>query len=146
MTTAYLALGSNSGNRLHNLQTAVQMLEAFPGLCIEACSHIYETESVEGGGPDDFLNAAVRVGTRLSARELLASIRTIESQLGRPQPPRHGPRLIDIDILFYGDLEMDEPELKIPHPRMHRRAFVLKPLLDVLDGGWVQQTKFGWDR
>lgn len=145
MTIAYLALGSNIGDRLENLRNAAQRLGDFSEIEIEARSQIYETQSVEGGGPDDFLNAVLRVRTSLSPRDLLARIRNIETQLGRPQPPRHGPRAIDIDILLFGDLKMSDADLEIPHPRMHRRAFVLKPLLDVLEGGWTQATNEIWN-
>ncbi len=144
MTPAYLALGSNVGDRLANLQRAADLLSSSEGITVEAQSGIYETQSVEGGGPDDFLNAVVRVRTSLSARELLETIGAIETKIGRPQPPRNGPRLIDIDILIFGDEEIQEPDLQVPHPRMHRRAFVLKPLLDVLDGGWTQETNLSW--
>ena len=145
MTTAYLALGSNVGDRLQNLRGAAQMLDESDGIEIQARSKIYETQSVEGGGPDDFLNAVLRVSTPITPRELLSEIREIETQLGRPQPPRHGPRLIDIDILLFGDLEICDSDLQIPHPRMNRRAFVLKPLLDVLEGGWTQATNWNWN-
>lgn len=144
MTPAYLALGSNVGDSLAHLKQAARLLEASEGIVVEAYSGIYETQSVEGGGPDDFLNAAVRINTSLSARELLEVIGEIETKIGRPQPPRHGPRLIDIDILIFGDEEIREPDLQVPHPRMHRRAFVLKPLLDVLNGGWTQETNLSW--
>jgi 2-amino-4-hydroxy-6-hydroxymethyldihydropteridine diphosphokinase len=144
MTTAYLAFGSNIGDRLDNFRQAIALLETNPAIEIEAKSRIYKTQSVEGGGEDDFLNAALRIRTSLSAHELLRVVREIEEQLGRPQPPRHGPRLIDIDILIYGDEKIDSEVLSIPHPRMNRRAFVLKPLLDVLEGGWVNETNLDW--
>lgn len=144
MTPAYLALGSNVGDRLENLKLAAQLLQESDGIEIEAYSGIYETQSVEGGGPDDFLNAALRVRTALTPRELLETIGVIETKIGRPQPPRHGPRLIDIDILIFGEEEIDEPDLQVPHPRMHYRAFVLRPLLDVLEGGWAQETNLSW--
>lgn len=146
MTTAYLALGSNVGDRLENLRNAAEMLGAFSEIEVGARSQIYETQSVEGGGPDDFLNAVLRVSTPITPRELLAIIRVIETELGRPQPPRHGSRAIDIDILLFGDLEICEPDLEIPHPRMNRRAFVLKPLLDVLEGGWTHATNWNWNK
>ena len=141
MTTAYLSLGSNLGDRAANLRAACAMLERNGDVKIEARSRLYETQSVEGGGPHDFLNAALRVRTALSAIELLQASRQVESSLGRPQPPRHGPRLIDIDILLYGDEKIETPELQIPHPRMMWRAFVLRPLCDVLAGGWVAEYR-----
>ena len=145
MTIFYLALGSNEGNALKNLQRAVRLLEQHPQIEIQARSKIYRTQSVEGGGPNIFLNAVVKGSTPFTARELLSTIQEIETQLGRPQPPRHGPRPIDIDILLFGEMEISEPSLKIPHPRMNRRAFVLKPLLDVLEGGWVEATDLNWE-
>ena len=144
MTTAYLALGSNVGDRLGNFRQAVSQLDVNAGIYVEAKSRIYETQSVEGGGDADFLNAVVRIRTSLSAEQLLTAVREIEEQLGRPQPPRHGPRLIDIDILIYGDERIETEVLSVPHPRMYRRAFVLKPLLDVLEGGWVNETNLDW--
>ena len=144
MTTAYLALGSNAGDRLQNLREAARMLGESDAIEIQARSRIYETQSVEGGGEGDFLNAVVRVQTSLSPRELLAKIREVETKLGRPQPPRGGPRAIDIDILLFGEEEIGEADLKIPHPRMNRRKFVLQPLLDVLEGGWTQATNLDW--
>ncbi len=145
VTTFYLALGSNEGDALGNLRHAVQLLSAHPQIEIEAKSKIYRTQSVEGGGPKDFLNAALRGSTPLTPRELLDAIQIIEGKLGRPQPPRNGPRSIDIDILLFGELEIQEANLTIPHPRMNRRAFVLKPLLDVLEGGWVEMTDLDWE-
>ena len=143
--TAYLSLGSNIGARANHLREAVQRLERHADIRVVAKSKIYETQSVEGGGPDDFLNAALRVKTTLTAHELWNACRTIESTLGRPQPPRHGPRVIDIDILLFADETHNTPDLRIPHPRMAHRPFVLKPLLDVLDGGWVRETNENWD-
>ena len=144
MTTFYLALGSNEGDALENLRKAAQLLDENPAINLEARSKIYRTQSVEGGGPNDFLNAALRGSTPLGARELLQEIQNIESELGRPQLPRHGPRAIDIDILLFGEVKINEPNLQVPHPRMNHRAFVLKPLLDVLEGGWVEATELDW--
>ena len=143
-TTAYLSLGSNVGDRLNNLRSALQLLEASTQITVEAKSKIYETQSVDGGGPDDFLNAALRVSTPLTAQGLLQAVRGIEEVLGRPQPPRHGPRSIDIDILIFGDERLETEVLTLPHPRMAARAFVLKPLLDVLAGGLVNETILDW--
>jgi 2-amino-4-hydroxy-6-hydroxymethyldihydropteridine diphosphokinase len=140
MITAYLALGSNVGDRAANLRTACAHLERNSAVKIEAKSRIYETQSVESGGPGDFLNAALRVGTTLTAVQLLHWVQQVETVLGRPQPPRQGPRLMDIDILLFGNEIIDTPELQVPHPRMFYRAFVLRPLCDVLEGGWVEES------
>jgi 2-amino-4-hydroxy-6-hydroxymethyldihydropteridine diphosphokinase len=144
VTTAYLALGANLGDRLAALRRACALLEEHPDIAIEARSAIYETESVEAGGQGDFLNAALRIRTGLSARDLLRVTRGIEETLGRPQPPRHGARLIDIDILLFGEEKIDLPDLQVPHPRMWRRAFVLRPLSDVLPNGWVREANENW--
>jgi 2-amino-4-hydroxy-6-hydroxymethyldihydropteridine diphosphokinase len=138
MTTAYLALGSNIGNRAANLRDACSSLEE-RGIVIAARSKLYETQSVEGGGPGDFLNAALRIETVFTAYELMRCCQQIEEQLGRPQPPRSGPRTVDIDLLFFDNEKIDTPELRLPHPRMHYRTFVLRPLCDVLEGGWLHE-------
>ena len=147
MTIAYLALGSNLGDRAANLRKACKLLEHHPAIKVAARSAIYETQSVEGGGPDDFLNAAVRIDTTLSPRALLAMTQAIESAFGRvpAEGSRSGPRAMDVDILLFGDAAIDEPGLQVPHPRMTRRAFVLRPLCDVLEGGWVKDTNEDWD-
>ena len=145
-TTAYLALGSNQGERLKNLRKACALLEHHAEIEVAARSKIYETQSVEGGGAQDFLNAAVRIETTLSPRALLAMTQAIESAFGRlpDDKNRGGARAMDVDILLFGDLEMNEVGLQIPHPRALRRAFMVKPLADVLAGGWVRETNEEW--
>jgi 2-amino-4-hydroxy-6-hydroxymethyldihydropteridine diphosphokinase len=144
--TAYLALGSNQGDRVANLHKACKLLEYHPEIKVTARSKIYETQSVEGGGAQDFLNAAVRIETTLSPVALLAMIQAIESAFGRlpEQKSRGGARAMDVDILLFGDLEVNEENLTIPHPRALRRAFMIKPLADVLNDGWVRESKEEW--
>jgi 2-amino-4-hydroxy-6-hydroxymethyldihydropteridine diphosphokinase len=137
---AYIGLGSNQGDRLDYLRRACSALTAIPGIHIEADSRIYESESVEGGGPNNFLNAVIRIRTTLPAAELLAALLVVEVSLGRPMPPRTGPRVIDLDLLLYGDARIETPLLTVPHPRMGDRLFVLLPLCDVLVSGWVRPT------
>lgn len=141
MTTVYLALGSNRGNRLKNLRFALEKL-AQNGVVIEAKSTIYQAQSVETGGEGDFYNAALRARTELSAPQLLEICTSIEKEAGRETAPsgvhRSGARALDIDILLFGNQTFDSPELEIPHPRALGRNFVLRPLLDVLAGGWVE--------
>jgi len=149
MTIAYLALGSNLGERAANLSRACELLLE-SGVLLRAKSAVYETQSVEGGGESNFLNAALRLETDLSARELLEICQNIETQIGREPPPRtgvhrKGARSIDIDILLFGDEKIDELDLQIPHPRMLFRAFVLRPLCDVLEGGWIRCFSKNWD-
>jgi 2-amino-4-hydroxy-6-hydroxymethyldihydropteridine diphosphokinase len=141
---AYLALGSNLGNRLNFLQQSIIELEKHPEIILLRKSHIYETESVEGGGEGDFLNAVICVETSLTPIKLLNVTQNIEESLGRPLPPRHGPRCIDIDILFFERQNSAQPQLQLPHPRMYRRAFVLAPLLDVLENGEINLTPLTW--
>lgn len=144
MKTVYLALGSNLGNRLQNLRFALEKLGQ-SGIQIEAKSQIYLSQSVEGGGEGDFFNAAIRARTPLSAPQLLEVCLSIEAQAGRGVPPRgehrSGARCLDIDILLFGEETFSDGELEIPHPRALRRNFVLHPLLDVLEGGWIRKSE-----
>ena len=131
MRTAYLALGSNEGDRLATLQRAVDRLDAAAGIQILRSSRVYETDPVGGPPQPRYLNAVVEARTSLDARELLDACRRVEDALGRERLVRWGPRTIDVDILTYGGERIDEPDLVIPHPRMHERAFVLAPLLEL---------------
>lgn len=144
-TRVYLSLGSNLGDREKNLRAACELLAQNAALHIEAKSALYESQSVENGGDDDFLNAALRVRWEKSAPELLAWTQSVETQLGRPAPPRSGARPIDIDILIFGDEKINTPDLQVPHPRMTARAFVLRPLFDVLeDESWLREYSRDW--
>lgn len=124
---AYLGLGSNLGDRLANLTRAVELLAAQPGVSVIRSSRVYETQPV-GPPQPDYLNAVVEVRTELEPRALLDACRAIEGALGRERAERWGPRTIDVDVLTMGEEVVDEPDLVIPHPRMHERGFVLAPL------------------
>jgi 2-amino-4-hydroxy-6-hydroxymethyldihydropteridine diphosphokinase len=129
MSIIYLSLGSNLGDRKANLLGAVDALP--PGVTIQAESKIYETPAWGFEDQPAFLNMAIQGETSLKPELLLKYIKQLEVRLGR-QPSFHwGPRLIDIDLLFYDALVMDTPELVVPHPRLHERAFVLVPLADI---------------
>jgi 2-amino-4-hydroxy-6-hydroxymethyldihydropteridine diphosphokinase len=130
---AFLALGSNLGDRLSNLQRAVDLLGRKPGLSIEKSSRVFQTEPVGGPPQPDYLNAVVEVRTTLSPRGVLDACLAVEQEMGRERKERWGPRVIDVDVLTYGHQEVNEPGLQIPHPRIHERGFVLVPLLE-LDG------------
>ena len=131
MTRVFLGLGANLGDRLANLKQAVGLLNERPGIEVLRSSRVYETEP-EGGPPQPkFLNAVIEVDTRLQPRKLLEACRSVEDALGRVRHERWGPRPIDIDILIYGKREIEEPDLVIPHPRMHDRGFVLAPLMEL---------------
>jgi 2-amino-4-hydroxy-6-hydroxymethyldihydropteridine diphosphokinase len=125
-TPVYLSLGSNIGNRAENLNTAIDRLRAV-GEVVQV-SPFYETEPVEFTAQAWFLNCAIALDTEETPQELLASILDIEQQMGRRRAQKKGPRVIDIDILLFGNLIVDEPGLTIPHPAMHERRFVLEPL------------------
>lgn len=132
MTTAYLGLGANIGNREANLRVALQMLTRMAR--ITAVSSLYETAPVGTEGPP-FYNATCEVVTGLQPRALLRFLQGIEHEIGR-RPGESasggpGPRPLDLDILLYGDQTLDEDELTVPHPRMHDRAFVLVPLAEI---------------
>jgi 2-amino-4-hydroxy-6-hydroxymethyldihydropteridine diphosphokinase len=126
---AYLALGSNIGDRLQNLRTATAALP--PQVIVWRASTIYETAPWGVLDQPDFLNQALEVETQLAPDELLAHLKEIEAILGREQTIRYGPRRIDLDILFYDDLVLDKAGLQVPHPRLHERTFVLVPLADL---------------
>ena len=126
-TTAYVALGSNLGDRLEHLRAAARRLDATRGIDLVRSSRVYETEPV-GPRQPPYLNAVVEVETTLTPHELLEAARGVEDSLGRVRAERWGPRTIDVDILVYDELTVDEPDLEIPHPRMHERGFVLVPL------------------
>lgn len=125
----YLSLGSNLGDRLANLQTAISSLP--PQIMPEVQSSIYETEPWGYSDQPAFLNLVVKADTNLLPLDTLRYLKDIEVAMGRKETFRFGPRLIDLDILFYDDIVIDTPELTIPHPRIIERAFVLIPLAEI---------------
>lgn len=141
----YLSLGSNVGARSENLQAAIAALPA-AGLKVGRVSSFYETEPVDYLDQAWFLNCVVEAETQLPPLKLLQHLRGIESQMGSKKVIAKGPRLIDIDILLYGQARIDTAELQVPHPRMTQRRFVLVPLAEIAAGvrhpswlGTVQQ-------
>jgi 2-amino-4-hydroxy-6-hydroxymethyldihydropteridine diphosphokinase len=130
--TAYIALGSNLGDRADNLRRAIEALKRRSGIEVTRRSSFHETAPV-GGPPDQgpYLNAAAELRTDLAPGQVLAALLDIERQLGRVRTVYHGPRTIDLDLLLYGDQIVDEPGLQVPHPRMHQRRFVLAPLSEI---------------
>lgn len=127
--TIFLSLGSNLGDRLNNLQDAIRSLP--PNVQPLSQSRIYETDPWGYVDQPAFLNLVIKASTELSPKKLLAFIKKMEVVLGREEAFRYGPRLIDLDILFYDDLVLDSPDLTIPHPQLTERAFVLIPLAEV---------------
>ncbi len=141
---AYLGLGSNLGDRTAHLQFALDGLATRAGP-VAAVSAVYETEPVGGPPQPDYLNAVVALATDLDARALLTLAKALEREAGRdPEATdRWGPRPLDIDVLMVGDEVVSDPDLIVPHPRIHQRAFVLAPLADVAPGLAVAPSA-GW--
>lgn len=132
MVTAYLGLGANLGDRLGALRGARTALDKLPEVSVIASSALYETLPVGGPpGQDAFLNAVLEVTTELPAEQLLADCLAIEKQFGRERLVHHGPRTLDIDLLFFSHRVCEEKDLTLPHPCLHWRAFVLIPLNDL---------------
>jgi 2-amino-4-hydroxy-6-hydroxymethyldihydropteridine diphosphokinase len=132
VTTVYLGLGSNLGDRRANLEKALVALRSHPQIHGLVVSGFIETPP-EGGPPGQrpYLNGAACFSTELEPEALLAELKSIEQALGRRDGPRWGPRPIDLDILLYGSTILDTPDLVIPHPRMRDRLFVLRPLAEI---------------
>lgn len=130
VSTVYLGLGTNLGDREKQLSTALDLLER-DGVRILRRSSVYETEPVELREQPWFLNLVVEAETTFTPRELLRHSLAIERDMGRERVTRNGPRIIDIDVLFYRDAIFETPDLQIPHPRMADRRFVLAPLAEL---------------
>lgn len=132
MIKAYLALGSNLGDRLSLLRQARDRLSCSEEIRVVASSGLYQTNPVGGPeGQEPYLNAVLEIDTCLSADTLLKRLHQIEADLGRERKVRWGARTVDIDLLFYGEEVRSDPELTIPHPRLHLRRFVLLPLAEL---------------
>lgn len=128
---AYIGLGSNLGKRLGNIRSAIAALEQVPGIVIRNTSSVYETEPLGNVNQPKFLNSVMEIETRLPAAELLMTLQRIEKHLGRKRQLKNEPRIIDLDILYYGQLVISTEELNIPHAQAARRAFVMVPLLEI---------------
>ncbi len=145
---AYLGIGTNIGNRMENLQNSIDALNLLPLTSVTQVSNIYETDPVGYDNQDDFLNIVVEVETELNSDNLLGAALGIEAGLGRIRTIKNGPRVIDIDLLLYGDETKNTETLILPHPRMMERGFVLVPLSDIdfesmfIDKNDIQKEKF----
>lgn len=132
MTTAYLALGANLGDRLATFRQARAALDEHAEIEVTGASAIFETEPVGGpAGQGAYLNAVLQVATTLAPQALLAACQEIELHFGRRREEHWGPRTLDIDLLLYGEAICGGPEIILPHPRLHLRRFVLAPLLEL---------------
>lgn len=128
---SFLSIGSNMGNRLNTFQTAFRLLDENEHIKLVSCSSLYETDPVGYTDQDCFLNAVFKVETDLKPEELLRTCLQIEQELGRKRDIRWGPRTLDLDILLYNHENVETEILSIPHPRMHERAFVIIPLMEL---------------
>ena len=137
---AFIGLGSNLGERETLIRLALDDLERVPSTRLERVSSLYDTEPVGEVDQPSFLNAVAQVDTELTPGQLLWNLQLIERRLGRTPGRRWGPRTMDLDLLLFGDQVIDQPDLKVPHPEMTRRGFVLVPLLEIDPLGVHPQT------
>ena len=127
---AYIGIGANLGDARANVLDAFERLRKVPGSTLEAVSSLYRTAPIDSSG-DDYINAVARLETFMPAQALLEALFEIEQAHGRERPYYNAPRTLDLDLLLYGDEQIATPTLTVPHPRMHLRAFVLMPLLEL---------------
>lgn len=132
---AAISLGSNQGDSLGILAGAVQCLDQTPNIQVVRCSPWYPTQAV-GPPQPDFWNGCALLAVTLSPEDLLATLQDVEQHFGRQRSLFWGPRTLDLDLLLYGDLQLQTPQLELPHPRLYERAFVLIPLADIFPDGW----------
>ena len=132
MNIAYISIGSNMGEKLENCRNGLAALDETEKIIIEDLSEFYMTEPMEYTDQPWFVNAAARINTTLDPFDLLKTLKSLEVELGRVASSlRYGPRILDFDIIFYNDVILETPGLIIPHPRMHHREFVLRPICDL---------------
>jgi 2-amino-4-hydroxy-6-hydroxymethyldihydropteridine diphosphokinase len=149
MSTCFIGIGSNMGNRRANLVAALELIGRLPGTVVRRVSRFVDTTPVGGPpGQHQFLNAAAEVETILRPQLLLDRLLDVEVRLGRARSEFWGPRPIDLDILLFDNMEVNEPELTLPHPRMHFRRFVLEPLVEIAPdivhpAGWTIRQRWG---
>lgn len=133
MNLAYLLTGGNLGDRVANLATAADKIGQGVGAILQRSS-LYQTEAWGMAGQPDFLNQVLLVATPLGPQGLLQAVLQVENEMGRQRQEKYGPRVIDIDLLFYNQLIIDQPNLKVPHPHLHERRFTLIPLAEIAPG------------
>jgi 2-amino-4-hydroxy-6-hydroxymethyldihydropteridine diphosphokinase len=131
---AYVGIGANLGDPAAQVRAAIDALAALPGTRLAGTSSLYRTAPVGFAGQPDFVNAVAALDTTLAPHALLDALLGIEARGGRERSFRDAPRTLDLDLLLYGDATLDDPELVVPHPRMHGRAFVLAPLVEIDPG------------
>ena len=134
--TAYVALGANLGDARASVEAAMAAIAGLPGSQLRARASMYRTAPLDAGGPD-YVNAVVELHTTLPPLELLHRLQAIEQAYGRERSVRNAPRTLDLDLLLWGDVAMQTTELTLPHPRLHLRAFVLQPLVEIAPAVFV---------
>lgn len=130
-TVAWVGLGANLGDAVSALCQAVEQLHTWPGIRVQRVSSLYRSAPVDAAGPD-YLNAVAELNTSLAPQALLEVLQALELEAGRERPYRNAPRTLDLDILWFGDLQITTNTLTVPHPRWHERAFVLLPLAELV--------------
>ena len=130
LVNVYAGLGANLGHARQSIDSAILALRKLPETLLLGRSSFYQSAPFQADGPD-YTNAVVHLRTRLNAIDLLRAFQSVEDLAGRERPYRNAPRTLDIDLLLYGDGNIQSPELQVPHPRMHERAFVLLPLSEL---------------
>jgi 2-amino-4-hydroxy-6-hydroxymethyldihydropteridine diphosphokinase len=131
MSIVYIGIGSNVGDKEKNCREAIKELGELSSVKIRSRSGFYITDPVGGPPQDDFVNTVVKEETTLSPDECLKEFKRVEKKMGRTKSPRNHPRVIDVDILMYGDMVLSKATLTIPHPRMHERYFVLRGFVEI---------------
>ncbi len=129
--TAFIGIGSNLGLARENCEQAVTELDLLAEVCVESSSSLYETAPIGIENQDWFINSVVKIKTSLLPQALLNELLAIEGRMGRVRRIKWGPRIIDLDLLFYEDFVVSETNLKVPHPELHKRKFVLEPLREI---------------
>jgi len=144
--TVYIGFGSNLGDRRANITKAVELVKLIKGIRLKKLSSIYETDPVGGPPQAKYLNGVFSVDTKIGPIKLLYELQNIEKRLGRKRKAKNSPRTIDLDILLFGDRKMNTKNLKIPHPRMHKREFVLRGLRELLPHVHARGVREGYHR
>jgi 2-amino-4-hydroxy-6-hydroxymethyldihydropteridine diphosphokinase len=146
MSVVFIGVGSNLGNRENYIRKAINRLEETAGITVDKVSSIIESEPLNAPAQGKFLNAVIKLETNLSAQTLLEELQAIEKDLGRTRPFKNAPRTIDLDIILYGEEEINNPGLTVPHPRMFERPFVIKPLLELEPSFEDKLIRYGYHR
>ena len=146
MPIVFISVGSNLGDRQDYINKAINCLEETLDITVEKVSSIIETEPQDAAGQGKYLNAVIKLETNLTALDLLKELQSIEDSLGRLRSFKNASRTIDLDIILYGQETIDGPKLKVPHPRMLERKFVIEPLLEIEPELKNKLVKYGYHR